>query len=124
MITIDRPRATVDGMRTGKSGPWAGAVPAGSCTAATTIHLSGEIDIFTSHALRQRLMRVLCYSTNLLILDLSEVSFCDASGLAVLVGIQRRARAMGITLALAAPRPYMSKLLRITGLDHSLRLVA
>ncbi|MFI0419604.1 STAS domain-containing protein [Spongiactinospora sp. 9N601] len=121
---IDRPRATVDGMRTGKGGPRAGAVPAGSCAAATTIRLTGEIDIFTSHALRKRLLRVLCYSTNLLILDLSEVSFCDASGLAVLVGIQRRARAMGITLALTTPRPYMSKLLRITGLDRSLRVLA
>ncbi|PZG39043.1 anti-sigma factor antagonist [Spongiactinospora gelatinilytica] len=111
-------------MRTGKGGPRAGAVAAGSCAAATTIRLTGEIDIFTSHALRERLLRVLCYSTNLLVLDLSEVSFYDASGLAVLVGIQRRARAMGITLALAAPRPYVSKLLRITGLGRSLRVLA
>lgn len=43
---------------------------------------------------------------------------------AVLVGIQHRARAQGITVALAAPRPYMSQLLRITGLDRSLPMVA
>jgi anti-sigma B factor antagonist len=93
-------------------------------SAPTTIHLSGEIDIFTSPALRRRLVEVLQSSTSLLILDLSGVSFCDASGLAVLVGIQHRARLLGITLALAAPRPFMSKLLRITGLDRSLPMTA
>lgn len=33
-------------------------------------------------------------------------------------------RAQGGTVALAAPRPYMSQLLRITGLDRSLPMVA
>ncbi|MBF8190344.1 STAS domain-containing protein [Nonomuraea sp. K274] len=90
----------------------------------TIIHLSGEIDIFTSAALRRQLLSALHHSTSLLIVDLSEMSFCDASGLAVLVGIQRRARTMGITLALTAPRPFMSRLLRITGLDRGLPMVA
>ncbi|MFC4016181.1 STAS domain-containing protein [Nonomuraea purpurea] len=90
----------------------------------TTVHLSGEIDIFTSAALRRELMSTLHYSTSLLILDLSQVSFCDAGGLAVLVGIQHRARPMGITVALTAPRPFMSRLLRITGLGRGLPMVA
>ncbi|MEV4357974.1 STAS domain-containing protein [Nonomuraea sp. NPDC004186] len=90
----------------------------------TTVHLSGEIDIFTSAALRRQLMSTLQYSTSLLILDLSKVSFCDTGGLAVLVGIQRRARSMGITVALTAPRPFMSRLLRITGLGRGLPMVA
>ncbi len=92
-------------------------------SAPTTIHLSGEIDAFSSPALRRRLVDVLTSSRSLLILDLSGVSFCDASGLAVLVGIQHRAQPMGITLALAAPRPFMSKLLHITGLDRSLPMM-
>ncbi|MEV0231882.1 STAS domain-containing protein [Nonomuraea sp. NPDC050786] len=86
----------------------------------TTVRLYGELDMFTSPALRSRLLDILKSSTSLLILDLSEVSFCDASGLAVMVGIQQRARPMGITVALSSPRPFMSKLLRITGLDRSL----
>ncbi|WP_214417049.1 STAS domain-containing protein [Sphaerisporangium fuscum] len=90
----------------------------------TTVHLSGEIDIFTSAALRRRLLSTLHYSTSLLILDLSQVSFCDAGGLAVLVGVQRHARLMGVTLALSAPRPSMSRLLHLTGLDRSLPMVA
>ncbi|WP_214104045.1 STAS domain-containing protein [Acrocarpospora catenulata] len=93
-------------------------------SAPTIIRLSGDIDILTSPELRQRLTSTLSYSTSLLILDLSGVTFCDASGLSVLVGIQNRARTMGITLALTAPRPSMSQLLRNTGLDRSLPMVA
>ncbi|MEV0149569.1 MULTISPECIES: STAS domain-containing protein [unclassified Nonomuraea] len=93
-------------------------------SAPTTVHLSGEIDIFTSAALRRRLLSTLHHSTSLLILDLSEVSFCDAAGLAVLVGIQHRARARGVTLALTAPTPYMSRLLHITGLDRGLPVMS
>ncbi|GAA3204639.1 STAS domain-containing protein [Nonomuraea helvata] len=92
----------------------------GDPSAPTTVRLSGELDMFTSPALRSRLLDILKSSTSLLILDLSDVSFCDASGLAVMVGIQQRARPMGITVALSSPRPFMSKLLRITGLDRSL----
>jgi anti-sigma B factor antagonist len=90
----------------------------------TVIRLTGEIDIFSSAALRRQLLDTLHHSTSLLIVDLSQVSFCDASGLAVLVGIQHRARPRGITLVLTAPRPFMSRLLHITGLDRSLPMVA
>jgi anti-anti-sigma factor len=126
MNLLDKPRATIGHTRFGKDRLRAGGERPrhGVSAAATTIHLSGEIDILTSQAVRERLLLILRYSTNLLIIDLSGVAFCDASGLAVLVGIQRRARAAGITLALAAPRPSTAKLLRITGLDRSLPMVA
>ncbi|GGO66707.1 STAS domain-containing protein [Nonomuraea cavernae] len=96
-------------------------VPAGRAgpSAPTIVHLSGEIDILTSKALRIQLLDALRSCTNTLIIDLSQVSFCDASGLTILIGIQNRARAMGIVLALTEPRPYMSRLLHITGLNRS-----
>ncbi|MEU7691052.1 STAS domain-containing protein [Microbispora hainanensis] len=100
--------------------PLGGADP----SAPTTIRLSGEIDIFTSPHLRKDLMDVLRYSSSLLILDLSGVAACDACGLGVLVGIQRRAKAMGITLSLTAARPYLSRLLRVTGLDRTIPMTA
>ncbi|MGN9844967.1 STAS domain-containing protein [Nonomuraea sp. H19] len=90
----------------------------------TTVYLSGEIDIFTSAALRRKLLHTLRSSTDLLVLDLSQVTFCDAGGLSVLVGIHHRARAQGITLALTGLRPCVSRLLHITGLDRSLPMMA
>jgi anti-anti-sigma factor len=86
--------------------------------------LEGDLDIATTPALRERLLGVLSPGVRLLVIDLSGVSFCDVAGLAVLIGTQRRARARGITVRLAAPRPQMARLLRITGLDCSFTICA
>src|SRR4051794_38222618 len=85
--------------------------------AHTIVRLHGDIDLATAPVLRERLLSALRPGLRLLILDMSGVSFCDAAGLAVLIGTQRRASALGIILHLAAPRPQVIKVLRITGLD-------
>ncbi|SEK59066.1 STAS domain-containing protein [Nonomuraea pusilla] len=114
VLRSERPVTVIDVFPLGRADP----------SAPTVIRLTGEIDAFSSAALRRRLLGVLQSSTSLLILDLSALTFCDAAGLAVLVGVQRRARPMGVTLALAAPRPYLSRLLHVTGLDRSLPVLA
>ena len=92
--------------------------------AVTIARLEGELDIATTPALRERLLSVFGPGMRLLIIDLSGVSFCDVSALAVLVATQRRARGLGITVRLAAPRPQMAKLLRVTGLDQCFTICA
>ncbi|MEV4117121.1 STAS domain-containing protein [Nonomuraea sp. NPDC049695] len=86
---------------------------------ATIVHLRGELDLATRETVCERLLRALQHSTSLLILDLSEVSFCDAAGLGVLIAVQHQARTLNITLGLAAPRPHVAKVLRLTDLDRS-----
>jgi anti-anti-sigma factor len=88
----------------------------------TIVRLRGDIDIATAPALRKRLLGVLRRGMRLLILDLSGVSFCDAAGLAVLIGTRHRATLLGITLRLTAPHPRVAKVLRITGLDRSITI--
>jgi anti-anti-sigma factor len=56
---------------------------------------------------------------SLLVLDLSRVPSCEPAGLAVLIGMQRRARLLGIVVRLAAPSLSVAKLLRLTGLDRN-----
>jgi anti-anti-sigma factor len=85
----------------------------------TIIAIRGDLDMATTAALRGRILTILANATTPVIVDLSAVSFCDASGLALLVGARRRARLHGLTLTLAAPRPHVTKLLRITGLDNA-----
>lgn len=85
----------------------------------TVIAIRGELDIATTADLRNRILTGLKDTATPVIIDLSGVSFCDASGLALLVGTQRRARLHGVTVVLAAPRPSVRKLLRITGLDRA-----
>jgi anti-anti-sigma factor len=85
----------------------------------TIVRLRGALDIDAAPALRERLIDVLHRGAGLLVLDLSHVLSCDASGLAVLIGTQRRARLLGIMVRLAAPSLPVTKVLSSTGLDRS-----
>ena len=85
----------------------------------TVLAISGELDIATTSGLRDRIAAVLDDKAMPLIIDLSGVSFCDASGLRVLVALRRRADACGHAVALAGPRPNVRRLLRITGFDQA-----
>jgi anti-sigma B factor antagonist len=51
-------------------------------------------------------------------LDLSQLSFCDSSGLSALIGARKRVRAAGGDLMLLNPRPNLIEQLRITGLHR------
>ncbi|MEU9870461.1 STAS domain-containing protein [Actinomadura sp. NPDC048021] len=88
----------------------------------TIVALRGDLDMASAPALGERLLTALPQSARLLILDLREVTFCDAAGLTMLIGIQRDATELGISLYLSAPRPQVAKLLRITGLDRGLNV--
>jgi len=89
----------------------------------TVVALNGDLDFASAPALREHLRGTLRHCGRLLTLDLGEVAFCDAAGLAVLIGTGRRAAGLGITLRLANPRPQVAKLLRVTGLDRVLTVV-
>jgi anti-anti-sigma factor len=85
----------------------------------TVIAVHGELDFATTAGLRDRILTILKDTTTPVIIDLSGVFFCDASGLALLVGARRRAKLHGLTVTLAALRPNVTKLLKITGLDRA-----
>jgi anti-anti-sigma factor len=86
----------------------------------TIAELAGELDIASAPALREQLLGLLRPGSSRLVIDLSKVSLCDASGLAVLVGIGRRARLLGGFLRLAAVSPQADRVLHITGLHRYL----
>ncbi len=85
----------------------------------TVLAVAGELDIATTSRLRDQIVQALRDTNTPVIIDLSGVSFCDASGLAMLVGVQRRATLEGRTVVLAGPRRNVLKLLHITGLDRA-----
>jgi len=80
--------------------------------------LRGALDGAAAPALRALLTGILHRGTSLLILDLSRVLSCDPAGLDVLIGTQRRARLLGVTVCLTAPSLPAANLLRWTGLDR------
>ncbi|MFI0366966.1 STAS domain-containing protein [Actinomadura sp. 1N219] len=84
----------------------------------TVVAISGELDVSTTPALRERLYVALRDPGMHVIIDLSGMTFCDASGLAMLVGARRRLEGGGTPLILARPRPHTARLLRVTGLSR------
>lgn len=82
--------------------------------------LRGDLDIAAAPTVRERLRATLdsMPATRGLTIDLSRVTFCDASGLAVLVGAYRRARVAGITMTLTGAQPQVTRVLHVTGLDR------
>jgi anti-anti-sigma factor len=84
------------------------------------VTLRGELDIALAPVLREQLLSLLRRGTSQLIIDLSAIQYADASGLAVLVGSQRRAVLGGGTLRLAAPRPEVTSVLEATGISRHL----
>jgi len=93
------------------------ADPAGPCL----IRLSGEFDYHTGPQLRAFLDDAPCESGAGLVLDLSGITYCDSTGVSVLVHAYRRTEATGTMLALAGAAPEVFRLLSLTGLDRFFR---
>jgi anti-sigma B factor antagonist len=84
--------------------------------------LGGELDIAAAPMLREELLALLAPAASRLIIDLSAISYADATGLAVLVATDRRAGLLGGFLRLASPSPEMADVLSITGLNRHLEI--
>jgi anti-anti-sigma factor len=82
----------------------------------------GEIDLGSARILGRHLLLVLARQAPATILDLSGLAFLDCAGLQVLLAASRRAAAHGGSLILAAPRPIVARLLRLTGSDQHLAI--
>jgi anti-sigma B factor antagonist len=87
----------------------------------TLVSVAGELDIATAPELRDCLVPLLADHPTLVI-DLDRVSFCDATGLGVLVGAANRARANRARLHLVCSGPNIRRLFDLTGLARRLPL--
>jgi anti-anti-sigma factor len=114
----------VDAARVPAQVPAQAGLPVPRRPAVTIATLEGDLDVAATPLLRERLLSVLGPGVRLLVIDLSGVAFCDVSALAVLIGMQRRARGLGVTVRLAGPRPQLAKLLCVTGLDQHFTICA
>lgn len=81
------------------------------------IALCGELDLSNAAELDQRL------AGNVdTVLDLSELSFIDSSGIHVLISTAQRAQSEAWAFAVRNPQPAVLRVFRLLGLDQQLRL--
>jgi anti-sigma B factor antagonist len=80
----------------------------------TVISVRGEIDIASAPRLSTRLGAL---TTPFVVLDLTELRFCDSSGLSLMIRAWKTLNARSGAFVLAAPQRQVARLLRTTGLD-------
>lgn len=64
---------------------------------------TGELDVASAQRLRKEVDQALAERPETLVLDLSELAFCDSSGVRVTIAAQRRAGAQGIRFVVVRP---------------------
>lgn len=83
----------------------------------SVVPVRGDLDIATAPRLRQVLVETQASNPGgKLVVDLSRVTFMDASGLSVLVAALKRAHLRGGELILRDPPPRIEQMLEITKL--------
>ncbi|MFJ6214555.1 STAS domain-containing protein [Streptomyces sp. NPDC092296] len=85
---------------------------------------SGELDHDTAELLREPLERCLDDGVARIVVDCSELLFCDSTGLNVLLAARMRAEEAGGAVHLAAMRPAVARVFEITGAEIVFRVHA
>ncbi|MBM7055135.1 MULTISPECIES: STAS domain-containing protein [Streptomyces] len=67
------------------------------------LRISGELDLVTSPVVRQSVHEAVAEGQHDVVLDLSEVFFCDSSGVGVLIASRRLMKSCGGRLRLILP---------------------
>ncbi|MFF7974364.1 anti-sigma factor antagonist [Streptomyces sp. NPDC007905] len=88
-------------------------IPAGA-----VIELAGELDHHTANEVREALPGLGLRAGQQLVLDLGGLTFCDSSGITVLIAARNHALAADASIALAAVPHRVSRIFRLVGLEQ------
>jgi anti-sigma B factor antagonist len=89
---------------------------------STVVELTGELDLASSAALEEELIRVIESDVDQVIVDLRELEFMDSTGLSTLVKAHQRAEESGRRFALVRGSQQVQRLLSLTGVAERLEL--
>lgn len=87
------------------------------------VRVAGEIDLNSSPAFRTGLLSLLERKSQLIILDLTGVTYVDSSGVGTIVEMKRRADRGGTKVVLFGLQPRVRSIFEITRLDKFLAIV-
>lgn len=83
------------------------------------VSVQGEIDVYSSPKLKEKIMEVLEGGAARFAVDLTNVSYIDSTGLGVLIGSLRRAREKNGDVVLVFSSKRLKRIFEITGLDKN-----
>lgn len=82
------------------------------------LHVTGELDLYTSPKLRMALESMLVSGHQRLIVNLLKATYLDSTGLSVLTAALKRFRDAGGNMALVFEQPQIDRMFTITGLNE------
>ncbi|MET9845427.1 STAS domain-containing protein [Streptomyces ossamyceticus] len=85
--------------------------------ASAVVTPAGELDHHTADLLREPLEGCLDKGFARLVVDCTQLEFCDSTGLNVLLGVRLRAEAAGGGVHLAGMLPAVARVFEITGAE-------
>src|SRR4051812_41089332 len=89
----------------------------GSINQINVVEPHGDLDLISAPALKRRLRTAIDHDGQLVLVDLTAVTFIDSSGLAALVFAYLRLRSSGGRIAVVAPSEHQRRVFAIAGLD-------
>ena len=81
------------------------------------ISLKGEIDIFTSNELKEKLYNIVDTNKKDLLIDCKELNYIDSTGLGIFVAALKKAKQYEKKIVILNLKDNIKKLFIITGLD-------
>jgi anti-sigma B factor antagonist len=87
------------------------------------VALVGELDLSVVGLLDAAVQEVVAAGLHLVVVDLSGLTFCDSSGLGVLLRASRAVRSAGGTLLVAGAHDAVQRLLQLTSMERALTIV-
>jgi anti-sigma B factor antagonist len=91
-----------------------------SADGPAVIAMRGDLDLATVDRVVRYVSDVIDRQDRLVSVDLRGVAFCDACGLGALIRIAAHAERVGRRLELIRPSSALTRIMRITGVDHLL----
>jgi anti-anti-sigma factor len=95
-------------------------VVAGDAPGSAILVLSGELDLASATAFEDKVDELLATGRDRLLVDLSELGFCDSVGLNGLVRAKNRCQERGGWLRISGTRGQVAQVIGIAGLLESL----
>ena len=86
------------------------------------IALDGELDLASASDLAQLADELVRNGASNIIMDAQRLTFCDSSGLRILVSIANDLRPSGGRVAIVNPQPIVLRVLELTGLDRTVMI--
>lgn len=90
---------------------------------ATTVRIKGEVDIYSIEKFRESIEEKIKTQAPEIILDCSELSYMDSTGMGVLIELRNKTKEMGQKIIMMNPRPNIKKLLALTGVDKIIEII-